>query len=416
MGRVALFPLGSGHVLAHPGACRTIAGELSARGHDPVLVYGGLERELIDDGVPIEPVSELGRGRLGPTSVGRAFGGSDGFGRLVEADLEVLERLRPDAAVVDCRLSAAIACEAAGIPFVSVVHFLRSTPWRAPEPLSRTLRRRARVRRAARLARWVLARDPLGLGTLARITAETRASFGLDPDRLGFDGDLVACTTTPLLDHTEGMPSHWRYVGPVTWSAPSDVEPPRRGARPLVYVTQGSTGSAATLARAAVELAREPVDVLVTTAALCDPRELEALAPNVRAERFLPGRACMEAADVAVVHGGHLTTIEAHLAGTPVVVVPHGYDQFVWANRAERLGTGLAVRPPSLPGAIRRAVRRVVRHDRYRRAAAPIADDLRRWDGPANVAGLVEELLPETARVAPAEAAVRAQGSGSSGT
>jgi UDP:flavonoid glycosyltransferase YjiC (YdhE family) len=204
------------------------------------------------------------------------------------------------------------------------------------------------------------------------------------------------------------VPAHWRYVGPVTWSAPSEAEPPRRGDRPLVYVTQGSTGSAETLARTVRELAGEPVDVLVTTAALVEPGELEALAPNVRAERLLPGRECMEAADVAVVHGGHLTTIEAHVAATPVVVVPHGFDQFVWANRAERLGTGLAVRPPSLPGAIRRAVRRVLRRDRYRRAAAPIADDLRRWDGPGNVADLVEELVG----AATAERAVTAPRSG----
>jgi UDP:flavonoid glycosyltransferase YjiC (YdhE family) len=394
MSRVALFPLGVGHVLAHPGACRTIAGELAARGHDPVLVYGGLERSVLDDGgVRIEPVPETVRTPLDPTSVAGAYGGPEGLARLVEADLEVLRRVGPDAAVVDCRLSAVIACEVAAIPFVSVVHFFRSTPWGAPEPFSRTLGRRARVRRAARLVRWVLDPDPLGLTTLTRITAETRARFGLDPNRFGFDGDRVACTTTPRLDPASDVPPHWRYVGPVTWSAPSEAAPPRRGDRPLVYVTQGSTGSAATLARAVRELARVPVDVLVTTASLCEPAALEALAPNVRAEAFLPGQACMAAADVAVVHGGHLTTIEAHLAGTPVVVVPHGFDQYVWANRAERLGTGLAVRPPSLPGAIRRAVLRVLRRERYRRAASAIAEDLRGWNGPANVVDLVEELV-----------------------
>ena len=407
MTRVALFPLGAGHVLAHPGACRTIAAELAARGHEAVLLYGGLERELIDDGVRIEPIAEVERSRLDARSVARAFGGREDLARLVEADRDALERLRPDVAVVDCRISASIACEVAGVPAVSVVHFLRSTPYRAPEPLPRSLRRRARVRRAARTLRWMLDRDPLGLVTFTRIAAETRAAFGLDPGRLMFDGDLVACTTTPLLDPSSRLPPHWRYVGPVTWSAPATGEPPRRGGRPLVYVTQGSTGSAATLRRTVRELAEEQVDVLVTTASLCEPAELEALAANVRAERFLPGRACMEAADVAVVHGGHLTTIEAHAAGTPVVVVPHGFDQFVWANRAERLGTGLAVRPPSLPGAIRRAVLRVLGRDRYRRAAAPIAEDLRWWDGPANVADLVEELLgaAQVPRAATAERA-----------
>jgi UDP:flavonoid glycosyltransferase YjiC (YdhE family) len=181
----------------------------------------------------------------------------------------------------------------------------------------------------------------------------------------------------------------------VTWSAAGDAAAPAHGPRPLVYVTQGSTGSAATLRRVVRELRDEPVDVVVSTAALCEPGALERLAPNVRAARLLPGRGCMEAADAAVVHGGHLTTVEAHMAGTPVVVVPRGYDQYVWANRAERLGTGLAIRPPSAPGAIRRALRRVLHQGRYRRAAERVAADLRRWNGPANVVDLVEEVVGE---------------------
>ena len=52
--------------------------------------------------------------------------------------------------------------------------------------------------------------------------------------------------------------------------------------RPLVYVTQGSTGDPELLRRAVEELVSEPVDVLVTTGGLCDPAELERLGPNVR--------------------------------------------------------------------------------------------------------------------------------------
>ena len=390
--RVALFPFGAGHVLAHPAACRSVARALADRGHEPVLVYGGLERETFADGVRMESVAEIAPGRVDPKSFARAYDGPDELLALVDADLAVLERLRPDAAVIDCRASAGIACELSGVPFVSLMHFLHTSPWRVVERWGEILRRRTRVRRVVRRVLVRLSSNPAGVETVRQVIRDARSRVGLDPSRSGVDGDRVACTTTPLLDPTEGLPSHWRYVGPVTWSAPANGEPPRRAERPLVYVTQGSTGSAETLARTVRELAHEPVDVLVTAAALCDPRALEALAPNVRAERLLPGRACMEAADVAVVHGGHLTTIEAHLAGTPVVVVPHGFDQYAWANRAERLGTGLAVRPPILPGAIRRAVRRVLSQDRYRRAAASVAAELRDWDGPRVIADLVEEV------------------------
>ena len=88
-----------------------------------------------------------------------------------------------------------------------------------------------------------------------------------------------------------------------------------------------------------------------------------------------------------------MTASIAHRAGTPVVVVPHRSDQWAWADRVERLGTGIAVRPPAARGAIRRALRRVLRDERYRLAAERVAAHLREWDGARASADLVEELL-----------------------
>ena len=396
MARVLLFPLSVGNVLAHAGSCATIARELAARGHEPVLAYGGEQAAaLAGGGLRVERVPELDAGRLRPHSFAGVFRSAEEIVELVEQEVELIRRVRPDVAVLDSKPTAALACRLAGVPAVSVVHFLAWTRWRAPEPLVSLLRRRARVRRAVSRLRSAIARDSMGSLAFRRRWDEAATALGLDPAGGPFDGERVACTTTPLLTPSRSLPRHWRYVGPVTWSASSEAFLPSRGSRPLVYVTQGSTGSAATLARVVRELRDEPVDVLVSTAELCEPAALERAAPNVRAARLLPGRACMEAADAAIVHGGHLTTVEAHLAATPVVVVPHGYDQDVWANRAERLGTGIAVRPPSAPGAIRRAVRRVLRRERYRRAADRVAADLGRWNGPANVVDLVEEVLAE---------------------
>jgi UDP:flavonoid glycosyltransferase YjiC (YdhE family) len=208
------------------------------------------------------------------------------------------------------------------------------------------------------------------------------------------DGTAVAVTSTPLLDPSRGLPRHWHYTGPISWSAaPPKVVPVVRGSRPLVYVSQGSTGSGALLRRIVRELAREGVDLVVTTGGRCDEDELRALAPDARVERLLPSSACLAAADVAVVHGGHLTTAEAHRLGRPVVVVPAGSDHWVWSERVERLGSGIALRAPIAPGAIRRSVRRVLERGRYRRRAEAVAAHLAEWDGAARAADLAETLL-----------------------
>jgi UDP:flavonoid glycosyltransferase YjiC (YdhE family) len=391
MARVLLMPGGAGAVLAHAGACAAVAHELAARGHEPILAYTGRHAKLIGAGLRVVDVEEIDAGRLDPTSLAGLFRDADELVARIEADAALLRRLEPDVVVVDLRLSAPPACELVGVPHVAVMQFTGSRPWRAPEPWWSWLRRRDRLRRAALKARARLSRDPLGFATLVRIVSEARLKLGLDPTIPIAEGDFVACASTPLLSPMVPRPSHWRYVGPILWSAPSDESPPRSD-RPVVHVTQGSTGSGALLRRIVQELRDEPVDVLVSTADLCEPAGLEALAPNVIARRLVSTRDHMVAADVAVVHGGNLTTTEAHRAGTPVVVVPHGFDQHVWADRAERLGTGVAIRKPMTPGAIRRAVRRVLRRERYRRNARAIAEHLRRWNGPANVADLVEEL------------------------
>jgi UDP:flavonoid glycosyltransferase YjiC (YdhE family) len=88
-----------------------------------------------------------------------------------------------------------------------------------------------------------------------------------------------------------------------------------------------------------------------------------------------------------------MTACIAQRAGTPLVVVPHRGDQWAWADKVERLGSGVALRQPVAPGAIRRAVRRVLRRERYRQGAERVAADLRSWDGARGTADLVEELL-----------------------
>jgi UDP:flavonoid glycosyltransferase YjiC (YdhE family) len=114
----------------------------------------------------------------------------------------------------------------------------------------------------------------------------------------------------------------------------------------------------------------------------------------VRAAELLPGRACLEAADAAVIHGGHLTFSEALSTGTPVVVLPYRSDQIARVNRAERLGVGVAVWPlPRRSGAIRRAVRRVLTRPSYRRSSSDLAERLAGWDGAGTAAGLAERLV-----------------------
>jgi UDP:flavonoid glycosyltransferase YjiC (YdhE family) len=204
---------------------------------------------------------------------------------------------------------------------------------------------------------------------------------------------VVACTTTPLLDPAE-LPPTWHYVGPISWSAGGGPKPePGRGSRPLVVAMESTTEASPLLERVLGELGNDPIDLVVAAAGRTDVDALRRLAPRARVEGLLPTQAWLEAADVAIVEGGHQTACVAQRAGTPLVVVPRRSDQWMWADKVERLGSGVALRRPVAPGAIRRAVRRLLRDERYRQAAEHVGADLREWDGARASADLVEDLV-----------------------
>jgi len=401
MARVLLLPHAPTSGLAHVGACLAVGDELRARGHEPEVAYGGTRAEVIErEGFPWHRVPEVSPEREWHPD--GWYGSSEELRAHVAAHLALLERLRPHVAVSSSGIAGRLACELAGIPRLHLMHYLPTTPYgrravvwdarlrdaRRPRRLARVLRTRLRSlrrRRSSTRALIVRVRDELGLPSVGR------EAF------LGARDSIVALTTAPFLDPARGLPGHWRYVGPLAWSAPAEdgEPPPADEGRPLVYVTQGSTGDPELLRRAVGELADGDLEVVVTTGGLCDPAELAGLGPHVRAEDLLPGRAWLEAAGAAVVHGGHLTVCQALLAGTPFVVVPYRADQMLRVHQAERLGVGVGLWPrPRRRGAIGKAVRRLLEVPRYRRRSAEIAVRLRDgWDGRRNAADLIERLV-----------------------
>lgn len=401
MARILLFPFAAGPTLAHVASCLAVGERLRARGHELTVAHSGDLTELIEStGLPVVRATPLADWRRIAGKVSRIYTSVDELVDHARDDQALIERIAPDAIVVDYRVSALLAAAVTGVPTVSIQHFLRVSAFRRM-PLGQRLWENRQPTRLVEALRRSLPSDHDGARRLTADFRDARRRLGLPPPKQRADATAVACTTTPLFDPTVGLPPHWSYVGPITWSAPAvDTRPVERGSRPLVYVTQGSSGSEDVLRRAVRELAREPVDVLVTTGPFLDPRDLESLAPNVRSERMLPGRECLEAADVAVVHGGHLTTSQAHAVGTPVVVLPTKYDQWAWSERVVRFGTGVVLARPLLPGAIGRAVRKVLADDRYARAAGEIAQHLAAWDGAQHTADLAERIAGRA--VAPA--------------
>src|SRR5262245_5020960 len=299
---------------------------------------------------------------------------------------DAIREERPDLVVCSmfC-LGGMVAAESAGIPFD--VALPNVYPFPAPGlppsglglPPARGIagRIRDRVLNSLGERRW----DAKGLAGLNRL----RHRFDLLPLARLFEQVARArrqlIMTSASFDFPATLPDNARYVGPVldepAWAESSRWTAPE-GHSPLVLVALSSTfqDQIGCLQRIVDALSPMPVRALVTTGPAVDP---DALRPshNVAIVQSAPHREVLWQAALAITHGGHGTVMKALAAGVPMVVLPHGRDQADTAARVTARGAGVALARTASPGAISRAVRRVLRHDSYRSAARHLAEVIR---------------------------------------
>jgi MGT family glycosyltransferase len=146
------------------------------------------------------------------------------------------------------------------------------------------------------------------------------------------------------------LPENFVRVGPIHWE-PALSEPEWLGtwtvARPVIYVTLGSTGHPLLFRRLLDVLGRTPYRVILTTGGQIGlaPDEVPA---NVRVETFLPGRLVMEQSDLVICHGGAGTVYQAITAGTPCLIIATHFEQELLGQEIEEHGAGRLLTLPEV--------------------------------------------------------------------
>ena len=261
---------------------------------------------------------------------------------------------------------------------------------------------------------------------LRRRVDELRATHGLAPlgesvNRYTARLPLYLVGNICELDyHRQDLPFTVHYVGNCIWYPPAkpgttewlDGIPSKR---PWVHVTESTLAYGDPfLLRTAVEgLARQPVEVIVTTGEHRDPATLglDAPPPNVHVARWLNHAELLPRCSAVVTVGGKATILASIEAGVPLVLVPTTWDKPDNARRVTETGAGVRLAPRRCtPENLRAAVRQVLDEPRYRAAARDLAARLAAAPGPAGAAQLLEELssIPGTpVRVGHIEGGVR---------
>jgi UDP:flavonoid glycosyltransferase YjiC (YdhE family) len=270
---------------------------------------------------------------------------------------DAIDELRPDVAIADCMLPAALAAaRATATPAVSLVHFLYGLP------------------------RTQMVRAGGGWTTDLASLATTHGILGIAPPRDGVSAweapELVLVSAPGWLDLDCDAPANVLHAGPL--GIPADAQRPARPAteRPRVLVTFSTTvmhGQGALIDRVCDAVAGlDEVDAVLTLGPAVD-REAVRIADEVTVLGFADHDRLMPESAAVIGHGGLGTVLRALAHGVPQLLLPLGRDQSFNAERVEQLGAGIRLACDSPPDRIRTALHRLLDDRRFPAAAARVA-------------------------------------------
>jgi UDP:flavonoid glycosyltransferase YjiC (YdhE family) len=150
--------------------------------------------------------------------------------------------------------------------------------------------------------------------------------------------------------------------------------------------------------------------LIVTLGRDKDPADFGPQPANVHIERYIPQSQLLRRCDLAVMHGGSNSLLQALDAGLPMVLVPLIADQFYNAQVAQSLRLGQVVqtwRPGRLgqvdlaqlaPATFRMAVEEVLSNPLYRRNVARLQAEMHALPDQQHAVALVEKVEAELSR------------------
>ena len=375
---------GPGH--GHP--MLALARALACRGHEVTFVSG---TKHTTDAPEIGATFELLPSVQGsPLHALRPY---DDAAAQAQAMRPLLERLEPDAAIVDViTVGAALAMDMMAIPFATLVVHPLHTPSRILPPFGYG-RAAGRWPPMALRDAWMRANNRKDLERARDAMNAGRARLGLAAAHaldVGLSEELALVATLPALEiDRPDWPAQAHVVGPCLYDVPGPPFVPPPGEGPLVMVAPSTAYDGDRMlipALSAVERLGVRAVLTIGATALPDRLPSRVTTTDARHSSILPHVAA------AIVNGGHGTVVRALTAGIPLVVVPGHGDQQENAFRVERAGAGVQVRRRSPDAAtIARALRRVLARPSYAASAAAVAREAATLDGPERAADLIEE-------------------------
>jgi UDP:flavonoid glycosyltransferase YjiC (YdhE family) len=385
--------------LAHVGRPLALAATLDRQRYDVHFACApGYDMFFRDSHVNSWKVNSISSARfLAALAAGKPVYDAATLQQYVQDDMRLLQAVRPDVVIGDFRLSLSVSARLSEVPYVGLINAYWS-PYVEPHysvpaiglarvlpiPLADSLFRMARP--------MAFALHSVPLNRVRR--AYRLPSLGYDLRRVYTDADYMLYADIPEMFPSHDMPATHSYLGPVIWSPPTDLPPwwdSLPAARPVVYVTLGSSGQGALLPKVLQALAPLPLTVIAATAGNIDPGLLPS---NARVAAYLPGTLAARRSGLVVCNGGSPTSQQALAAGVPVLGIAGNLDQYLNMHGVVAAGAGALLRSDRLnEDQLRDAALGLLERADTRAAAGKVAQQFLRYDAGARLSILLSQIL-----------------------
>ena len=359
-------------------------------------VFGSSDQPLGSLEPYLHRIARLG----GPLSLLRLIRDLAAFADTICRDLpEALDRVTPDALVIDqTDAAASLVATARGLPFANVANALPLNlepgvpapvlPW-PYDPSPRGLRRN---RGGYRVARWV--ERPITKVIRRHAERLGRPDIRFADETWSEQAQITQCVRG--LDFPrEQLPDHFHYLGPFRGADdPIDFDLPEDG-RPLIFCSLGTLqGSRAQIFGAVTEAAaRLDATLLIAHGGLLPEREIARLPGRPIVRSYVPQRAVLARASLAITHAGFNTVMDALSFGVPMVALPITFEQPATGARLERAGVARVLNGRRTAVRIREAISEVLADPQYRERARSLQAEIASSGGVRRAADILEARL-----------------------
>jgi len=325
--------------------------------------------------------------------------------RMIEADLDLYKKTKPDIVLTDGRFTAPISTHIAGLKHVAIVN-VSSTEYRAlpyipffewiPEWL---IKRNNKLWK--KLDEINLKMEMFVFDNVMSIFKKLSKKYGLGKTITATNcltgNNITLLADIPEYFPTRNLPKDYHYIGPLTWKSnipPPVWWPPQKDRKPFIYISMGTTGIGDFFHRVYELIKTSDLTAIITTGAQVS--DIETIEGKIYVENFIDGDIVMEESALVVCHGGNGTIYQALQHGKPVIGIPTIPDQKFNMRRVEALGVGKMLSWKDFarnPNILITMIKSIIETKSFYRRASELRDILNTYAASKIAADIIEKIM-----------------------